>query len=182
MKKLTEMTLEELWEMFPVKLTEHKSCWADWYKEESKLLSSLLPFGVEMHHIGSTAIDGICAKPIIDILMVVDDLSFIEKAAEILSNHNYIVMSSCGSRVSLNKGYTENGYAERVFHIHIRLNGDADEIFFRDYLNAHCDVASEYENLKLKLAEKYRYNRDAYTDAKSEFVNKYTLLAKGEIQ
>jgi len=182
MKKLNEMTLEELWQLFPIILKEHNSCWKEWYNEEVAQLKNLLSSDVKYHHIGSTAINEIMAKPIIDILVVVNSKNKLKQTASILEKNGYIIMSTAETRISLNKGYTENGYAERVFHIHIRLNGDADEIFFRDYLNAHCDVASEYENLKLKLAEKYRYNRDAYTDAKSEFVNKYTLLAKGEIQ
>ena len=52
-----------------------------------------------------------------------------------------------------------------------------NEIFFRDYLNAHPDVAKEYEQLKLRLWKEFEHNRDAYTDAKTDFVNKYTALA-----
>lgn len=53
-----------------------------------------------------------------------------------------------------------------------------DEVFFRDYLNCHPDAAKEYEQLKLKLWQKYEHNRDAYTDAKTDFVKKYTDIAK----
>lgn len=177
-KKLGEMTIEELWQLFPIYLTEHKSCWADWYKEEEELLKSILPTA-EYHHIGSTAVDGIMAKPIIDILIVVDSTKSLNQTANILQEHNYIVMSKSANRISLNKGYTQNGFAEKVFHLHIRLKGDTDEIFFRDYLNAHPDIAKEYEQLKLQLWKKYEHNRDAYTDAKTDFVKKYTQLAKG---
>ncbi|HRF35720.1 MAG TPA: GrpB family protein, partial [Clostridia bacterium] len=68
--KLSEMTLEELWELFPIILTEHKPLWADWYNEEVTLLKSILPKDTQYHHIGSTAIKGIMAKPIVDILIV----------------------------------------------------------------------------------------------------------------
>ena len=87
-------------------------------------------------------------------------------------------MSANENRISLNKGYTESGYAEKVFHLHLRLEGDTDEILFRDYLNSHPDVAKEYEQLKLKLWKEYEHNRDAYTEAKTNFVKKYTNLAK----
>ncbi|MDE5867334.1 MAG: GrpB family protein, partial [Anaeroplasmataceae bacterium] len=79
---------------------------------------------------------------------------------------------------SLNKGYTENGFADKVFHLHLRLPNDQDELYFRDYLNAHKEVAKEYEELKIELWKKYEHNRDAYTNAKTEFVKKYTDLAK----
>jgi len=71
-KKLCEMTLEELWRLFPVFLTEHKPYWADWYEEEAASLKSVLPQGTEFFHVGSTAINGIMAKPIIDMLITVD--------------------------------------------------------------------------------------------------------------
>lgn len=90
-------------------------------------------------------------------------------------------MSSNENRISLNKGYTEDGFAEKVFHLHLRLKDDINEIYFRDYLNAHQDIAKEYEKLKLKLWKKYEHNRDAYTNAKTEFVKKYTELAKHSI-
>ena len=66
------MTLEELWRLFPVFLTEHKPYWADWYEEEAASLKSVLPQGTEFFHVGSTAINGIMAKPIIDMLITVD--------------------------------------------------------------------------------------------------------------
>lgn len=177
-KKLAEMTLEELWEMFPIFLTEHKSYWADWYSEEIALLKSMLPPSVQYHHVGSTAIGGIWAKPIIDILIVARSCEQLKNIADILQNNGYIVMSANDKRISLNKGYTETGFAERVFHLHVRLDDDIDEIYFRDYLNAHCEVAQKYEALKLELWKKYEHDRDSYTEAKTEFVNKYTQLAK----
>lgn len=177
-KKLKDMTLQELWQLFPIVLTEHKPYWSDWYNEEVELLKQILPQEIEYYHVGSTAIEGIMAKPIIDILLVVSTSARLKHIAKLLEAHNYIIMSSSKTRISLNKGYTENGFAERVFHLHIRLSDDKDEIYFRDYLNEHPDVAKEYENLKLSLWKKYEHNRDAYTEAKSDFVNKYTNLAK----
>lgn len=172
------MTLEELWGLFPITLTEHKPCWADWYQDEVALLKTILPFDAEYHHVGSTAIEGIWAKPIIDILIVVKSNRQMREVAAMLQENGYIVMSETEKRISLNKGYTEKGFAEKVFHLHVRLRGDVDEIYFRDYLNAHAEVAKAYEKLKLLLWKKYKHNRDAYTEAKTEFVNKYTQLAK----
>ena len=66
-------------------------------------------------------------------------------------------MSQSENRLSFNKGYTENGFVERVFHLHLRYVGD---------------------KLKLRLWKKYEHNRDAYTNAKTEFVKGYTEKAK----
>ena len=67
-----------------------------------------------------------------------------------------------------------------MFHIHLQHKSEKDEVIFRDYLNAHPSVAKDYESLKLKLWKQYEHNRDAYTEAKSDFVLKYTALAKAE--
>ena len=68
-KKLTELSLDELWQLFLITLTAHQDCWTDWYKEEAELLKERLPCIERISHIGSTAIKGIWAKPIIDILV-----------------------------------------------------------------------------------------------------------------
>ena len=62
--------------------------------------------------------------------------------------------------------------------MHIRQEGDHDELYFRDYLNDNPDIAKEYEALKLSLWKKYKHNRDGYTGAKHEFVHKQTEKAK----
>ena len=131
-------------------------------------------------HIGSTAISGIWEKPTVDILIEAvhnEDLKSIYNA---LLNNGSICMNNTDMRITFNKGYTKYGFAERVFHIHIRFKGDNDELYFRDYLNQHINIAKEYESLKLSLLKKYKYNRDAYTDAKTNFVIKYTEKAKEE--
>ena len=63
------MSIEELWQLFPIFLTEHKPCWDSWYAAEKAFLSEILPRDVRISHIGSTAISAIWAKPIIDILV-----------------------------------------------------------------------------------------------------------------
>lgn len=93
-------------------------------------------------------------------------------------NNGYICMSKSENGLSFNKGYTEKGFAERVFHLHLRYAGNNNELYFRDYLIEHPDTAREYEKLKLKLWKKYEYNRDGYTNAKTEFVKQYTAKAR----
>lgn len=177
-KKLSEMTLDELWQLFPVFLTEHKPYWSDWYGEEEAHLKKILPSAVGFYHIGSTAVEGIWAKPIIDILAVFSTYGEMLSAAKTLQGSGYIEMSRSQNRISFNKGYTESGFAERVFHLHLRLCGDDGEVYFAKYLNARPEVAKEYESLKLRLWKEYEHDRDGYTRAKTAFVQKYTALAK----
>jgi len=128
--------------------------------------------------VGSTAISSIWTKPIIDILVEVPKGSNLSCYKDLIVNNGYICMSQSGDRISFNKGYTEDGFAERVFHLHLRYCGDNDELYFRDYLIEYPDVASEYEKMKLKLWKEYEHNRDAYTNAKAEFVKEYTGKAR----
>ena len=177
-KKLSEMSLRELWYLFPIVLTEHRDEWAQWYEEEKDKLVSVLSDTAVISHIGSTAIQNIYAKPIIDILIELPTTALLREAAEKLTANGYLCMSESENRVSLNKGYTENGFAERVFHIHLRICGDRDEICFRDHLNTHPDAAKEYEKLKLDLCKLYEHDRDGYTAAKTDFVEKIMKEAK----
>ena len=177
-KKLSEMTLEELWQLFPICLTEHQSCWQEWYSEEEKLLKRTLSSKERISHIGSTAIPSIWAKHIVDILVEIPkERNLLEYKVPIINN-GYICMSKSENGLSFNKGYTEKGFAERVFHLHLRYAGNNNELYFRDYLIEHPDTAREYEKLKLKLWKKYEYNRDGYTNAKTEFVKQYTAKAR----
>lgn len=177
-KNLNEMTLEELWELFPIVLVGHNPSWKEWADSEIASLSGLLArFSPICSHIGSTAIPSIKAKPIIDILVEVPTTVNWDNIRTTLENNGYICMSAGKRGMSFNKGYTPTGYAEKVFHIHIRNAGDNDEIYFRDYLNSHPDTAKEYENLKLSLLPAYSHNRDGYTEAKTEFVKKITAKA-----
>lgn len=179
-KKLSEMSLEELWQLFPIMLTEHKPYWCEWYAEEAATLKEILPADqvVRISHIGSTAIEGIWAKPIIDILVEITEDSDFQSFKKYLIAAGYLCMSENEQRLSFNKGYTEDGFAERVYHLHLRRAGDNDELYFRDYLIAHPDAAKEYEKLKLSLWKPYEHDRDGYTAAKAELVKEYTAKAK----
>ena len=78
------------------------------------------------------------------------------------------------------KGYTCAGFAEKVYHLHIKPSGDWDELYFRDYLREHSGAAREYETLKLLLQKQHEHNRDAYTNAKSAFVMECSQRAREE--
>ena len=179
-KALSEMTLEELWELFPIFLVQHNEQWAEYYKEMKDFLYEILS-DYRIHrvsHIGSTAIKGIWAKNIIDILIETDNDENIEDVSKAIESNGFIRMSSSKNRASFNRGYTENGFEEKVYHLHLRKKGDNSELYFRDYLNEHPRTAKEYEQLKLELWKQYEHDRDGYTEAKSNFVAKWTTEAK----
>lgn len=178
-RTLKDMTLEELWQLFPIVLTPHQPQWKDWARDEIESLTALLSaYCPVITHIGSTAIPDIQAKPIIDILVEINPDADRLRIKEKMEAAGYICMSVSETRMSFNKGYTPAGYADKVFHIHFHSAGDNDEIRFRDYLTVHPEIAKEYEILKLSLLPKYRNDRDAYTEAKTAFVRKVVDIAK----
>lgn len=179
-RKLPEMTLDELWKLFPIYLTEHQPYWKEWYTDEENFLKKRVTEIRRISHIGSTAIPSIWAKPIIDILLEVSKEYKLSNYKELIVKNGYICMSETSDRISFNKGYTEKGFSERVFHLHLRYAGDNDELYFRDYLMEHADIATEYEKMKLKLWKKYEFDRDTYTNSKTDFIQKYTEKAKLE--
>lgn len=73
----------------------------------------------------------------------------------------------------LNKG--------QAYHVHVRYSGDWDELYFRDYLVSHPDVADKYGKLKVDLQKKFKHNWDGYTFAKTEFIKEFTMLARKEM-
>ena len=176
-KKLSEMTLQELWQLFPIVLHEHDDQWLIWFQEECQTLKHILPRDVRIHHIGSTAIPGIWAKPIVDILVEASQTEFSEIDQALLQNA-YLCMNTEATRRDYNKGYTDNGFADRVFHLHLRTYGDHDELYFRDYMSEFPDMAAEYEKLKMSLWKPFEHNRDGYTNAKTEFIRLHTENAK----
>ena len=183
MKELKDMSLEELWKLFPIILREHNPSYETWYEEERDGLVSLLkPHGIcRISHIGSTAVPGLVAKPIVDILLELQSGFDTAKVVALLQSGGWILMSSGPEdALDLNKGYTPNGFAEKVFHLHVKHSGDWGELYFRDYLCKYPDVARKYEKLKLGLKERFMHDRDAYTAAKSEFVQTYTEAARKE--
>ncbi|MCB4986060.1 GrpB family protein [Streptococcus mutans] len=179
-KDLSDMSLKELWQLFPIFLVEHKEEWEDWYEEEKERLLHLLPSQSikSISHIGSTAVPNIWAKNIVDILLEVPEKEDLQDFKKRLLDAGYLLMSEGEKRLSFNKGYTKDGLGGKVFYVDLRYQGDNGGLYFRDYLREYPEVAKDYERLKLGLWEKYEHNRDAYTDAKSDFIRKYTQKAK----
>lgn len=178
------MSLEELWRLFPIILREHNTNYQAWYEEEKNNLVRLLTHHhvIRVNHIGSTSVAGLIAKPIIDILLELSADYDMDAIARLMRDNGWILMKEDKTlkTLDLNKGYTPDGFAEKVYHLHIKPSGDWDELYFRDYLRQNPLAARQYEALKLNLLEQFKHNRDAYTDAKSEFVMEHTRKAREE--
>ena len=184
MTELKDMSLEELWKLFPIILKEHNPDYPAWYEDEqANLMGILKDYNISrVNHIGSTSVSGLMAKPIVDILLELESGYEMKAVIKTLQSNGWIVMARDYSvqTIDLNKGYTSKGFAEKVYHLHIKPAGDWGELYFRDYLREHAGAAKEYELLKLRLKEKFEHNRDAYTAAKSGFIQEYTQAARNE--
>lgn len=175
----------EIYKNDDVTLSPYDPLWSDMAKIEIKKLYEILPNKqiLDIQHVGSTAIPGILSKPIIDIQIAVDSLSVIKKIAiEKLKTLDYVYWDDNPDteRMFFVKGMPPYG-EKRTHHIHI-FEPDSkhwqNKIMFRDYLLAHAEAAHEYETLKIKLARKYLYDREQYTEAKTTFVNDILNKAK----
>lgn len=184
-KKLSEMSLEELWHLFPVILKEHNSHYKDWYEsEKDDILTYINKKDIyRISHIGSSSVEGLISKPTVDILLEFNKECDLSQIESVLQAHGWTLMSKSlepEPKLSFNKGYTPGGFAERVYHLHVRYLGDWPELYFRDYLMEHKEVAEEYAKLKIHLGEQYKHHRDNYTKAKTKFITHYTQKAKSE--
>ncbi len=151
----------------------HDPNWRDEYRKESALIAVALGDNVvAIHHIGSTAIPNIYAKPVIDFLVEVTDIRAVDERSDAMKTLGYEVMGEFGipGRRYFRK---DNKEGIRTHQIHAFGAGSPDAVRhleFRDYMIAHPDAAREYSDLKRKLAAEYPNNIDAYMDGKDEFI------------
>lgn len=122
-------------------------------------------------HVGSTSIEGIAAKPVIDIQISVDDFEPFAPIQTALERLNYQWRSE---NVDKSKRYfREIDGARQQVHIHVRRYGSWSEqmsLLFRDYLRTHPDDRNRYGNLKIELAKKFRHDRAAYIQGKDALI------------
>lgn len=171
--------------LYPIILSEHNPVWAEWFRQEKEILETRI--GVEhiarIHHIGSTAVPGLVAKPTVDILLEIRETAQAEDLIAALSSPEYIClnppdMPTPPPHLMFLKGYLSDGFDEKVYHIHVRYPGDWDELHFRDYLISHPETAAEYANLKRRLFQEFEHDRNGYTAAKTSFIKSVTRLAR----
>ena len=159
--------------------------WPTKASTEINRLKEVLPSSkiIDIQHVGSTAIPGMAAKPIIDIQIAVHSLDEMKVIAIFVLQklgYEYWYENPDPERMFFVKGMPPFG-EKRTHHVHIvdpTSKHWQGKILFRDYLIAHPEVAQEYQQLKIKLAQQYTCDREEYTNAKGEFVNKILKLAQ----
>jgi GrpB-like predicted nucleotidyltransferase (UPF0157 family) len=161
--------------------------WVEMFEQERLHLLSCLPRDLvkRIEHFGSTAVPGLLAKPVVDMLVEVTSLDETrQKIAPILEaqGYDYFWRPSWGDDTPPFYAWfikrDKNG--NRTHHIHMVESRFEhwDRLLFRDYLIEHPDVAREYGDLKMRLANVHQNNRIAYTQAKDDFVGRITDIAK----
>ena len=161
---------EDFKRKFPIKLVKRNNEWASWYEDEKiNLLSKLKKYKVSIYHIGSTAIPNIYSKDIIDIILEIYKDDDFDSIIDIL-NVEWELRWIEDNRAFLVKGYGEDGFQTKVYHLHVRRKGDIEEVKFRDILIKNPKIAKQYESLKLDLELTYKYDREGYTAGKTKFI------------
>lgn len=161
-----------------ISLMPHTELWKECFENEKNELERRIA-GLEIEHVGSTAIPWIPAKPIIDIVMSVGKP---ERVIEDIEDcgYEYMVEKGVKGRFYFVKGQEEN----RTHHIHLFEKDNQryqDHLLFRDYLTENRDLAERYGKLKLELWRKNRGERRKYTEEKSDFITHILDKARSEM-
>ena len=164
-----------------VYLSEHQISWEENAKETiDELYAVLHDLKPDIQHVGSTSINSIKAKPIIDIAVAVSDFEAIIAWNDMLAEHDIIFrLDERPEQLLFVKGDFEED--TRTHHIHVVLKNSREwmnYLNFRDYLNANHQSASEYEAMKEQLAARYPNDRNAYTEGKREIITRLLLEAE----
>ncbi len=171
-----ERILELLHERIMV--TPYDERWPAMYAEEEAFLESALPADlvIRIAHIGSTAVAGCSAKPIIDIQVEVNSLERVKsEVVQQMEGHGYefIWRPSIGEHAPFYAWFIRrDAQGTRTHHIHMVVPDAAseDRILFRDHLRSHPVEVLRYEKLKHALSETYPSDRESYTKGKSDFI------------
>ncbi len=168
-------------------IAPYNPAWSEMFEEEKAHLYACVPVGLlrRIEHFGSTAIPGMAAKPIIDMLIEVSSLDETkEKIVPLLlaQRYEYFWRPTFGENIPPFYAWfiKRNARGARTHHLHMveRDFEHWDRLLFRDYLRAHPETAKKYQALKLRCAQESGGNRVDYTRRKSDFIEKVTHTAK----
>lgn len=157
-----------------VHISTYDPAWPSLFEAERELLAyALKPWLVgPIEHVGSTAVSGLPAKPVIDIMAGVESLDASREAISVLQDIGY---QYAPYRADVMHWFCKPSPAFRTHHLHLVPYLSqlwSERLAFRDCLRSNPTVASEYAELKLRLAEIYRFDRESYTEAKGPFVKR----------
>lgn len=168
-------------EPLKVVLQPHSAEWAAEFERARAVICAAWGDNVlSVEHIGSTAIIGIWAKPILDIAVILKSFAEMDVSALRAVGYTYIGYRQPDARHFFLRE-DENG--REIEYIHCYEPGNADLarcLRFRDYLNAHPDAAEEYSRLKIKLAQAHADDRYAYSAAKADFITNILRLSAAD--
>ncbi len=159
--------------MRKVAVVPHDPTWRDAFDREStRIAAAFGPNLIAIHHIGSTSIAGIYAKPIIDILVAVAEIAQVDDRTLQMQALGYACLGEFG--ISGRRFFRkDNAAGNRTHHLHtfaVESPQVSRHLAFRDYLNAHPAAAQQYSHLKQALAQQYSADLQAYLDGKDEFI------------
>ncbi len=158
----------------PVVIVPYDPQWPGLFKDEKARIARLNGIReVTIEHIGSTAVPGLGAKPILDIMIGVRTLFIADECIKPLESIGYRYVPEFEASIPERRFLWKGTQAKRTHHIHIvEKSSDFWErhLLFRDYLRTHPTEAENYYKLKTQMAETYGSDRDGYTDAKSLFI------------
>ena len=160
-------------------VTEYNPLWPQLYRQEAEQIRAILRDNcVAIHHIGSTAVVGLCAKPVIDIMPVVVSLARVDAQKKAFEAIGYEVLGEFGIA---GRRYLRKGGDERTHQLHIFEQGADEQIerhlALRDYLRAHPQDAAVYGRLKRQLAQQFPWDIESYCDGKDDLVRKLEQTA-----
>jgi len=163
----------------PVEIVPYDAAWPTSFEmERARLLDAIRPWlAGPIEHIGSTAVPGLAAKPVVDIMAGVESLVASRPAIAVLETREYCYPRY---RTDVMHWFCKPSPAFRTHHLHLVPVGSRrwiEQLAFRDYLRANPDAAMEYATLKWRLADAHRFDREAYTDAKAPFVERVLKAA-----
>jgi len=157
-----------------VQVVPYDGDWLESFRDEAHKLRAIFAEEIlAIHHIGSTSITGMSAKPTIDMLPVVRDIAAVDGFNSRMREAGYIPRGEYG--LPSRRFFIRDTRGKRTHNIHIYGQGHADierHLAFRDYLYAFPDIADEYKTLKLALAEKFSNDLDAYCRGKDPFIKR----------
>lgn len=164
----------------PLIVAAYDPQWANQFAQTRvQLLDALRDLNVQIEHIGSTSVVGLAAKPIIDIAICVESAEDAIRAITPLARLGYICYGE--AEIPGRVYFDRRAYEPCHLHLYVRGNPELERhLIFRDYLRAHPDTAQQYAELKYALAEKFRNDRPAYTEAKTEFIRGVEARAQAE--
>ncbi|QDH71469.1 GrpB family protein [Marilutibacter alkalisoli] len=157
-----------------VELHSYDASWPQAFEVERDRLLFLFPgIFMDIQHIGSTAVPGLIAKPVIDILAGVQSITVAERLAPSLCRSGYATSTEFNESLSDRKWFMRWANGRRTHHLHLVVHDGPvwhKRLKFRDALRSDPELAAKYAALKTRLAATHPRDREAYTDAKAEFV------------